>query len=310
MNILLILSLSIFLTWFLTKLLIKPFKRFIPDLPNKRSAHHKLKPRGGGISFILINFVLAIIFSQKTFFFLLPLSIVSFLDDFFNLSKFIRLFTQILTSFYLFLISPYFDSLILIDNITLKIFLISIILVASTAIINFCNFVDGIDGILTGSVLVVLISFSFLIDGNVWPLIGSLIGFLLWNWEPSKIFMGDIGSNFLGGVLVWILLNSGSVQFSFCFLLISFPILIDPLTCLIRRFINKQNIFEAHSLHLYQRLNKAGLAHNRVSKIYILSSFFISLSFFAGGLKIQILTTIFIFLLGILIDKKKAIPFK
>ncbi len=309
MNISLILLISASLTWLSTKLLIKPFKRIIPDLPNERSCHIQIKPRGGGISFILINFFLAIIFNQNNFVYLIPLSLIGLLDDFFNLSRLLRFIVQILTAFYLLFSSPYFESIISIDNFLMRFCILFLIVIGSTAIINFCNFIDGIDGILTGSILITLISFSFLISGSLWPLIGSLFGFIIWNWQPSKIFMGDVGSNYLGGVLVWIILNTQSIQYSLGFLLIASPILADPLTCLIRRLMYKQNIFKAHSLHLYQRLNKGGLDHEQISIIYILASICISVSFILGGLLYGIFTAIVIYLIGFWLDKKKAIPF-
>ena len=112
MNISLILLISASLSWLLTKLLIKPFKELIPDLPNERSAHNQVKPRGGGISFISINFLLAIILNQNNFVFLLPLSLISILDDFFNVSRSLRFITQILTACYLLFFSPYFELII------------------------------------------------------------------------------------------------------------------------------------------------------------------------------------------------------
>lgn len=297
------------LTWLFTKLLIKPFKKLIPDLPNERSSHYKIKPRGGGISFISINFFLAIILNQNNFVLLLPLSFISLLDDFFNVSRLIRFIAQILTACCLLFFSPYFELLMAIDNILIRFFVFTLIIFGSAAIINFCNFMDGIDGILTGSILIILISFSLLISGNIWPLIGSLFGFLCWNWKPSKIFMGDIGSNFLGGVLVWTILNTENIKYSIGLILIASPILVDPLICLIRRFMQNQNIFKAHSLHLYQRLNKGGLDHAQISIIYILASFCISISIFLGGLLCGIFTAIAIYALGYWLDKKKAIPF-
>ena len=124
---------------------------------------------------------------------------------------------------------------------------------------------DGIDGILTSCMIVIFVSSSFIIFDSIWGLIGSLIGFLFWNWNPSKIFMGDIGSNFLGGVLIWIILNTTSINNSLALILISLPLILDPLICLLIRFLNKENIFNPHSKHLYQRLVKGGLSHQMVA---------------------------------------------
>ena len=139
------------------------------------------------------------------------------------------------------------------------------------------------------SILVILdIIFFF----NKWISLATLLVHcldLLFELETIKIFMGDVGSNFLGGVLVWSILNAESIKNSTELLLIASPILLDPLICLIRRLINKQNIFKAHSLHLYQRLNKGGLDHSQISIIYILASLCISISIFIGGFFMEVL---------------------
>ena len=135
------------------------------------------------------------------------------------------------------------------------------------------------------------------------------MGFLFWNWSPSKIFMGDVGSNFLGGTLIWIFLNTTSIYDSIGLLVIAGPILIDPFICLIRRFISKENIFEAHNLHLYQRLCKGSLNHQKVSLIYMFSIIFIGISFFIGGIKFEIVSFISIIIFGYWLDKRYAQPF-
>ena len=150
---------------------------------------------------------------------------------------------------------------------------------------------------------------TFLLSTPIWGIIGSLIGFLIWNWQPSKIFMGDVGSNFLGGLLIWIFLNTNNIFDSIALILLSSPILIDPFVCLVRRFLKGENIFKAHNMHLYQRLCKAGLSHGKVTLIYVFSIFFIGLSFFIGGLKFEIISLTLVLFLGFLLDKNYADPF-
>ncbi len=297
-------------TWFITKLIINPFKKKLPDIPNKRSAHNLIKPRGGGISFISSNLISASIFGHNSFAILLPLSLIGLLDDIFNINKWYRLIIQLITSYFLLFSSDYFDLINKINIPILKIIAILITILVLTGLINFCNFMDGIDGVLTGSMLIVLLSSTLIIFGSTFGLIGSLFGFLIWNWKPSKIFMGDIGSNFLGGILVWILLNASSIEHSVSLLLIATPIIFDPLICILRRLINKQDIFNAHSLHLYQRLSKNKIDHDKVSILYIISSLFISISYFIGGLKISIISFLMILIFGFWLDKKYAVAFK
>lgn len=309
MNIFLILLISASLSWLLTKLLIKPFKKLIPDLPNERSAHYQIKPRGGGISFISINFFLAIILNQNNFVFLLPLSFISILDDFFNVSRSLRFITQFLTACYLLFFSPYFELIMKIDNILIRFILFTLIVFGSAAIINFCNFMDGIDGILCGSILTVCLFAAFLSLDSIWGIIGALIGFLLLNWQPSKIFMGDVGSNYLGGVMIWIILNTNNINNSVGLLLISSPILIDPFICLLRRIFTGQNILIAHNMHLYQRLIKGGLSHRKVALIYILSIIFLGITFLIGGVKFELISLSLILLIGFWLEKNYAVPF-
>ena len=97
MNIALILITNFILSWSLTKLLIKPFKKIIPDIPNQRSSHNLIKPRGGGLSFLLTNLITSNIFNQVNFLSLIPLSLTGFADDFLNISRGIRLVIQLTT---------------------------------------------------------------------------------------------------------------------------------------------------------------------------------------------------------------------
>ena len=177
-------------------------------------------------------------------------------------------------------------------------------MITLTGIINFFNFMDGIDGILCGTAIVILSFSTFLIPSSLYVIIGSLIGFIVFNWSPSKIFMGDVGSNFLGTYFVWILLNSYSFNNSFAILLIASPIILDPAICLVRRAYYKQNIFEAHSLHLYQRLNQSGFSHWAIALIYILSCLSIGISLFLLGIKLTLITVLLIIYFGFWLDKK------
>ena len=207
MKIIFILIVNFFLSWLFTRLITEPFKKLIPDIPNDRSSHKIVKPRGGGLSFILTNLVTSNIFNQVNFLFLMPLSLTGLIDDYFNLSRFSRLLVQIATSFIILFESCFYKFLLNSDNFIIEFLLIALLILICTGIINFCNFMDGIDGILSGSFLTIYIFASFILLEPIWGIIGSLMGFLFWNWSPSKIFMGDIGSNFLGGTLIWIFLK-------------------------------------------------------------------------------------------------------
>ena len=143
----------------------------------------------------------------------------------------------------------------------------------------------------------------------IWGLIGAILGFLFWNWSPSRIFMGDSGSTFLGAIFISLIYNSNSFENALGLLLVATPILLDALFCLLRRFLNGQNIFKPHKRHLYQRLNQKGLSHSKVSSLYILGCIIISATFLIFGLKAAIIAVIFEIFVGYFLDKKVAVSF-
>ncbi len=280
------------------------------DIPNNRSSHLIPKPKSGGIAFIFSSFVGVIIdlllngINPTTIIFLIsyPLSFLGFLDDKFNIKIHYRFTIQILFAALIIYFSP-----INISNILLvPLFILSIV-----SIINFINFMDGIDGLVAGSLLIYLFVQNILIGSSIssWYLVGGLIAFLFWNWSPAKIFMGDTGSIFLGGIYAAMALQNKSLSSSFFSLFISFPLLIDALTCVIRRWQSKQNIFLAHKSHLYQRLHQAGWSHSKVSLLYILGTLLNSLAYLGIGAKGLIFLSIIELLIGIILDKYFAKSF-
>ena len=168
---------------------------------------------------------------------------------------------------------------------------------------------DGLDGLVCGCMIVILATVNLKYDYGLIPLIGALIGFLILNWSPAKIFMGDIGSTYLGSIYVYILLQSSNIIEFLSLIALGTPLVFDSIICLIRRFIKKQNIFEAHRSHLYQRLNKSGLSHQTVSKIYIGMSIFISICYLTGQETILLSGVFLIGIIGYVLDVKIAVPF-
>ena len=129
LNLVLILLFSTFLSWYFTKLIINPFSKIIPDIPNYRSAHFVSKPRGGGLAFITSNFVSALIFGQNHFAALSPLLIMGFIDDIFSIKNLFKFVVQIFTCFFLFYKSSYFELINQIDYLPFKILSTIIIVV-------------------------------------------------------------------------------------------------------------------------------------------------------------------------------------
>ena len=167
---------------------------------------------------------------------------------------------------------------------------------------------DGIDGLVCGSMIVIFIT----LNGQfhyLSPIIGALSAFLYFNWSPSKIFMGDAGSLFLGSFLVSILYSSENKVNLTKNLLLCSPLIFDALICILRRLINKQNIFQSHKLHLYQRLVSNGISHSKVSLLYIFSIVFLSLIYTFFEIKFLYISVLLILFIGFFIDNKYAVKF-
>jgi UDP-N-acetylmuramyl pentapeptide phosphotransferase/UDP-N-acetylglucosamine-1-phosphate transferase len=144
---------------------------------------------------------------------------------------------------------------------------------------NAYNFMDGIDGLAGGQAVVA---------GTTWlglglitglPLVsllglfvaGSSLGFLVHNWSPARIFMGDVGSAFLGFTLavIAVLGSLESPELAYAGVLVVWPFIFDTSFTILRRLRRKENIFEAHRSHLYQRLVIAGYSHRSVALLYL-----------------------------------------
>ncbi len=312
----LIIAISFLLSYALYKASINYFRKYLLDKPNERSSHFISKPRGGGIVFIFIFFLFSIIsisiygytFRSILPFLFLPLIVTNLIDDFYNVSIKYRFASQIFTSSILVInyLSRFDQQLFFVNAVLFLVFLF-----CSVAVINFINFLDGIDGLIAGSFLAILffLSFNSSLDFGLLSLIGGLAGFIIFNWEPSKIFMGDIGSTFLGAIYLSLVFNQESLTKSFSIVLIFIPLFLDAITTLIKRIINKQNVFKAHKLHLYQRLNQSGISHSNVSLIYIFAIGILSITFVFGNFGYLIIASFCVFLLGLILDKFIAIKF-
>jgi UDP-N-acetylmuramyl pentapeptide phosphotransferase/UDP-N-acetylglucosamine-1-phosphate transferase len=231
----------------------------------------------------------------------LPLAIVGLLDDRLNLPASWRYGAQLLTASLVLWLSP----------IALPWLLLPLVIVAVTAVINFTNFMDGLDGMVAGCMAVALAAAALQLAAPwpIWALVGALLGFLIWNWSPAKVFMGDVGSTFLGAVFAGLVLQAPTWPEALGLLLVATPLLGDACLCVPRRLLAGQQVFQAHRLHLFQRLHQAGWSHARVSSLYIGATAVLALALVWGGLPWLITLAAFELLLGIWLDQRVAVPF-
>lgn len=305
------LLLSALATCLLLWLLIPQLHRHLLDQPNARSSHKRPTPRGGGVVFVLVT-VLASAFAlcrgvlaSVPFIWLpilaLPLVVVGFLDDRYNLSAGLRYGVQLVTALLLILASP----------LPLPWLALFLLMIAVTAVINFTNFMDGLDGLVAGcmTVTIAVLAFDLAVPWPLWLLVGSLLGFLFWNWSPAKVFMGDVGSTFLGAVFAGLVLQASSWTEAFVYMLLATPLLGDACLCVPRRLLAGQRVFQAHRLHLFQRLHQAGWPHARVSFVYIGATAVLAVALLVGGWPWVFGLSVAELSVGVWLDQRVAVPF-
>ncbi len=139
--------------------------------------------------------------------------------------------------------------------------------------VNLFNFMDGIDGIsgveaaaIGGGLALVLAQAGQLDHGPLaLALAAAATGFLVWNWHPARIFLGDVGSVPLGYLLGWLLLDAAARGLWAPALILPLYYLADATWTLARRIARREPFWKAHRQHFYQRAVAGGLGHARVA---------------------------------------------
>ena len=305
------------------QVLIPQLRRCLLDQPNARSSHRQPTPRGGGLSFVVVSSVSSglTLLSGQGFLpvaaalplLAAPLAVLGLLDDRYNLSASWRYGAQLLTAALILGLSPLIQQFSFEFKASSWILLLVLFLqmIAFTAIINFINFMDGLDGLVAGCMTVVVIVLGVKLSAPLplWVLAGALMGFMYFNWSPAKVFMGDVGSTFLGAVFAGLVLQASSWPEAFGCLLVATPLLGDACFCVIRRLLAGQRVFEAHRLHLFQRLHQAGWPHAHVSVTYIASTGVLAIAMLTAGLPWLLGLAFVELLLGAWLDQHVAVPF-
>lgn len=262
----------------------------ILDVPNERSSHTTPTPRGGGLVIVLISLgfyaisslYLPVKFYWGYFIGAFLIALISWLDDIFSVSFGWRFLIHTVAAI-IFIAQAGFWQIVHIP------FLGDVDFGYFGAFFTFCwiiwltnafNFMDGIDGIA---------ALQAVTAGIGWFLIGKLLGlnniaflggvlafsslgFLIHNWQPAKIFMGDVGSAFLGySFAVLPLLDDNSTNgkylpFIACVLVFCF--FFDSILTFLKRLLKKEKVWEAHREHIYQKLVIRGFSHQFVTIIY------------------------------------------
>ncbi len=300
--------LYIILSLFLFNIFNKYLAKFIIDRPVFRSSHIGDTPTSAGIIFILIHLSYVFLNKDYSLLLLVPIGILGYLDDIFNIKQIYRLLVQsiniILTSFLLLDLET-FSNYQFSNGFTLFIFLF-----IGLTLINCVNFMDGIDGLVSSNIFIILLNYSLMNNLDLIAIPVVLFVFLFYNWNPAKMFMGDSGSTFLGLILFYITFSKNDFISSLILLLTASPLLLDSSICILRRFKNNENIFSPHKKNLYQRLHQNGMSHSKVSIIYASCTFILVIFSQTNNLIIMSSMTLLVFIIGTFLEKYYAIPFK
>lgn len=275
------------------------FKIGAVDHPDKRRVNKNVMPTIGGLAIFLSYFISVYFLQPITNEVIFPILVASsviiitgILDDIKDISpksKVLGIVIAALIVFFFADISMNMITVPLIGEIQLGILSLPVTLIWILAITNSINLIDGLDGLASGISIIALttmsiISFFFLpgegvfIFIQIFTLVCAIIGFLPYNFNPARIYLGDTGALFLG-FMISIFSLYGLKNVTVISLIIPITILGIPITdtvyAMLRRHLNKMPISSADKHHMHHRLMSLGLTHKQaVLAIYAVAIIF------------------------------------
>ena len=287
---LIVFGVSCLLSWALVGLIRRAaLNAGMLDLPNARSSHRLPTPRGGGLAIVIATTIGVLIDGAAE-----PgsarvatawavggglVALAGLIDDLRGLSPMIRLGFHF-TAACLMLVAMGGPPSLLLPHATVDVRVFGWIAAAVAIVwsINLFNFMDGIDGLAATqaafvSGAAVALQAGSGLGGQQIPLLalaGSSAGFLIWNFPSARIFMGDVGSSFVGFTLIVaaFLTSSHGPTTIWTWLVLNGLFIADATTTLLVRLIQGQRRHEAHCSHIYQRLGRRWGSHRPVTLLY------------------------------------------
>ena len=271
-------------------------RRKLLDIPNERSSHTAPTPRGGGLVIVFVCLIFYSIYCLSvTHSFLygyvagaILIALVSWLDDLYDVSFIWRIVVHSTAGVMVLLSSGGFAEVPFPNGMATTLYGTKFLLTWLWIVwlTNAYNFMDGIDGI--AGMQAVTAGIGWLIVGamlgfNDIGFYGGIIafsglGFLIHNRQPAKIFMGDVGSAFLGytfAVMPFLTEFKNNVNYQYLLPVAVVLVLLfvsDTVLTLIRRLVRGEKFWQAHRSHLYQQMVISGYSHNAVTALYSLGS--------------------------------------
>lgn len=266
------------------------------DLPNNRSSHARPMPSSGGIAIVVTAFLgfLAIHLVSDTVriaeqhmlglgLAAAAITVIGLLDDLDRLGGFKRkLAGQIFAGCVLLAFGIAIESVTVpfYGPVSLGWIGYPLTLFWVVALTNILNFMDGLDGMAAGTAIVAaaalgIVTFtqgSHFVYILCYVLLAASLGFFVFNFPRARIFMGDVGSQFLGFTFAALAVVAAEQDASRTSLLVVpllfFHFIFDTGFTFCRRLLAGENVTQAHRSHLYQLLNRLGYSHARVSALY------------------------------------------
>ncbi|MDX2159328.1 MAG: glycosyltransferase family 4 protein [Hyphomicrobiaceae bacterium] len=237
------------------------------DVPNDRSLHVRPVPRTGGVGIMLAVAMVVLLFAGGPRAIVMPALLLAALflaDDVRGLPVGLRFAAQIAAAiWFLAATGPY------------GVIVLPLLVIGIAWSINLYNFMDGSNGLAGGMAVIGFAAYALAADAAGSAdlallsaiVAGAAAGFLVWNFDPARIFLGDAGSIPLGflaatiGVLGW---QRGIWPFWFPALVFA-TFIVDSGLTLAKRLVHRENPLQAHRSHYYQRLIRMGWSHRRLA---------------------------------------------
>lgn len=255
------------------------------QIPNERSSHSIPTPSGGGIAIVLVSTVAGLLLDAELFGYVVTCALaglLGFLDDRLNLSAKFRLAVHFV------LVGAVTGMLLsripVEESLRVYIWALAVpVVIFGVWWVNLFNFMDGIDGLASSqAIFMTAAAFMLVMDRSSVHGLGDFLvldlilsacaaGFVVLNWPPARIFMGDAGSNFLAVAIFAVflgLVTTGRLEV-FAALILSAVFVCDATVTLLARILRGESGFKAHRTHAYQKLSRGTGGHRRTTLIYL-----------------------------------------
>ena len=278
-------ALAFVISCLLAKRLCSPrSKLYMLDHPNPRSLHSQPMPRGGGLAILAAIYISGTIpagvYGASSGLVWLAVAAflvagISFVDDWLNLHLSYRIVVHFAAAGLLMWAGLDLKNIVVPGSVWIlpEALAIGFSLFFIVWMVNLYNFMDGMDGFAAGMAVIgfsTLAIFGWLANESVFAMLSLIVaaaagGFLISNFPPARIFMGDVGSSLLGllaaAFMLWA--DRDGIFPLWIGALIFSPFIVDATVTLIRRMLRRERFWEAHKSHYYQRLVQLGWGHRR-----------------------------------------------